>query len=217
MIIYYITKKPKKFAISNDLENDSNEHDNIDYWIEYLQSIKVDESFLLDSNMWLSDQCLGSAMQILYVDKLQSLGYEQHTYAIIGKKCTCVKKCLQHIFINNNHWILVKIHMSTPNLHYKIYDSHMPMMKKLLGNTIQLLCKLINVNKLLYTNANVMQQIDNSSCCVFTIAYATDIAFVFDPEKSQYVLTQMQTNLQNSINKTINNRYIFPFPKYELI
>jgi hypothetical protein len=34
-------------------------------------------------------------MQILYVEKLQSLGYEQHTYAIIGKKCTCVKKCLQ--------------------------------------------------------------------------------------------------------------------------
>jgi len=152
-------------------------------------------------------------MQILYVEKLQSLGYEQHTYAIIGKKCTCVKKCLQHIFINNDHWILVKIHMSTPNLHYKIYDSHMPMMKKLPSDTIQLLCKLIHVNNLLYTNANVMQQIDNWSCNVFTIAYVTNIAFGFDAEKSQYVLTQMQTNLQNSIN----NRYIFPFPKYELI
>jgi hypothetical protein len=39
----------------------------------------------------------------------------------------------------------------------------------------------------------------------------------FDPEKSQYVLTQMQKKLQNSINNTINNGYIFPFPKYELI
>jgi hypothetical protein len=58
-----------------------------------------------------------------------------------------------------------------------------------------------------------MQLIDNSSWSVFTIAYATVIAFGFDPEKSQYVLTQMQKNLQNSIN----NRYIFPFPKYELI
>jgi len=28
-----------------------------------------------------------------------------------------------------------------------------------------------------YTYANVMQQIDNSSCDVFTIAYAKDIAF----------------------------------------
>jgi hypothetical protein len=198
-------------VISNDLENNSNEYDNIDYWIEDLQSIKVDESIFLDSNRWLSDQYLRSVMQILYVEKLQSLGYKQHTYAIIGKKCTCVKKCLQHIFINNDHWILVKIHMSTPNLHYKIYDSHMPMMKKLPSDTIQLLCKLINANNLSYTNANVMQQIDNSSCNVFTIAYAADIAFGFDPEKSQYVLTQMQTNLQNSINKT--KQQIHPFPK----
>jgi hypothetical protein len=93
----------KNIVISNDLENDSNEYDNIDYWIEDLQSIEVDESILLHSNGWLSDQYLGSAMQILYVEKLQSLEHEQHTYAIMGKKCTCVKKCLQHIFINNNH------------------------------------------------------------------------------------------------------------------
>ncbi len=63
----------------------------------------MDENILLDPNKWLSDQHLRSAMQILYVEKLQSLGYEQHTYATIGKNGTCVKKCLQHIFINNVH------------------------------------------------------------------------------------------------------------------
>jgi hypothetical protein len=134
-------------------------------------------------------------MPILYVGKLQSLGYEQHTYAIIGKNCTCIKKCFQHIFINNNHWILIKIHMIIPNLHCTIYDSHMPKMKKLPSNTILLLCKLINVNNLLYTYANVIQQLDNSSCDVFTRAYATDIAFGFDLKKIQYVLTQMRTHL----------------------
>jgi hypothetical protein len=123
-----------------------------------------------------------------------------------------VKKWFQHIFINNNHKILVKIHMSTLNLCCTIYDSHMPITKTLLSNIVQLLCKLIHVNNLLYTYVNVMQQIDNSSCpCVFTIAYATNIAFGFDREKSQYVLTKMQTHLGNSIN----NIYIFPFPKYE--
>jgi hypothetical protein len=39
-----------------------------------------------------SNQHLGNAIQIFYVKKLQSLGYEQHTYAIIRKKCRCVKK-----------------------------------------------------------------------------------------------------------------------------
>jgi hypothetical protein len=67
----------------------------------------------------------------------------------------------------------------------------MSMMKKLPSDTVQLLCKLIDVNNLLYTYANVMQQIDNSSYDVFTIAYAIDIMFGFDPKKYQYVLTEM--------------------------
>jgi hypothetical protein len=149
------------------------------------------KNIFFDPNGWLSDPHFKSVIEILYVEKIQSLGYEQHTYAIVEKKCKCVKKCLQHIFINNNHGILVKIHMSTFNLHCTIYNTHMPRMKKLPSDTIQLLCKLINVDNLLYTYANAMQQIDNSSCGVFTIAYATDIAFRFDPEKFQYVLTQM--------------------------
>jgi hypothetical protein len=91
------------FAISSDSKNNSNEYDSIDYWIENLQLTKIDDNILLDPNGWLNDQHLGSAMQILYVEKLQSLGYEQHTDAIIGIKCTCVKKCLQDMFINNDH------------------------------------------------------------------------------------------------------------------
>jgi hypothetical protein len=65
----------------------------------------------------------------------------------------------------------------------------------------------------LVTYANVMQQINNSSCDVFTITDAPNIIFEFDVKKSQHVLTQMQTHLRN----TIHNRFIFPFPKYELI
>jgi hypothetical protein len=37
-------------------------------------------------------------MQTLYVKKLQSLGYKQHTYAIIGRKMyVCQKKFSTHI------------------------------------------------------------------------------------------------------------------------
>ncbi len=92
--------------------------------------------YSFDSNGWLSDQHQGSAMQILYVEQLQSIGYEQHIYAIIRKKCRSIKKCLQHIFINNNHWILVKFHMSTPILHCTTNNSHMPMTKKLLNDIV---------------------------------------------------------------------------------
>jgi hypothetical protein len=81
--------------------------------------------------------------------------------------------------------------MSTPNLYYIIYNSHIPMMKKLPNDKIQLLCKFINVSNLLYTYLNVMQQIYNSSCGVFIIECRTGIRFGFNLEKSQYVLTQM--------------------------
>ncbi len=99
--------------------------------------------------------------------------------------------------------------MLTPNLRYTIYNSHMPMKLFFTNNTIQLLCKLINVNNLLYTYANVMQQIDNSSCDVFTIAYAIDIVFGFDFKKFQHVLIEMQTHLRNAIN----NIHIIPSQK----
>jgi hypothetical protein len=64
----------------------------------------------------------------------------------------------------------------------KLFISPHKKMKKLPSYTIQLLCKLINVNNLLYTHANVMQQINNLSHGVFTITYATDIVFGFDPK-----------------------------------
>jgi hypothetical protein len=38
-------------------------------------------------------------MQTLYIKKLQSLGYEQHTYAIIGRKCMFIKK----VFLTHTH------------------------------------------------------------------------------------------------------------------
>jgi hypothetical protein len=63
---------------------------------------------------------------------------------------------------------------------------------------------------LLYAYAHVMQQLDNSSCGLFTIAYAPDIAFEPNPEKSIYNEPQMQSHLHNNINNTT----ISPFPKY---
>ncbi len=63
---------------------------------------------------------------------------------------------------------------------------------------------------LLYSYANVMQQLDSSSCGLFTIAYATNITFELNLEKSIYNVPQMQSHLHNNIN----NKTISPFPKY---
>jgi hypothetical protein len=50
-------------------------------------------------------------------------------------------QCIQHIFISNNHWILVQIHASIRDLYHKIYDSNTLTMKKLPNDTMQLFIK----------------------------------------------------------------------------
>ncbi len=59
-------------------------------------------------------------------------------------------------------------------------------MKRLVDDTIQLLNNKINFKHLLYTYANVMQQLDNLSYEVFIITYVVEIAFGFNLEQSIY-------------------------------
>ncbi len=82
-----------------------------------------------------------------------------------------VRKSFQHVFINNNHWILIKINTFALDSHCTIYYSKIPLTQILLHETIQLFFKLTNVEELLYKYANVMQQIDSSSHCLFIIMY----------------------------------------------
>jgi hypothetical protein len=57
---------------------------------------------------------MGAGMQIFYENQLKHQGYEEHSYAT---------NSLQHLFINENYWILALIQPN--NIHYQaiIYDS----------------------------------------------------------------------------------------------
>jgi hypothetical protein len=63
---------------------------------------------------------------------------------------------------------------------------------------------------LLYSYANVMQQPNNSSCELFTIAYATHITFGLNQEQFIYHVPRVRSHL----HKNINNETISPFLKY---
>ncbi len=58
----------------------------------------------------------------------------------------------------------------------------------------------MNIQHLNYTYANVMQQLDQPSCGLFTIAYVVDIAFNIDVQKSNYIVNEMRQHL-NFIKK----------------
>ncbi len=75
-----------------------------------------------------------------------------------------INKSLQHVFINKNHCILVKIYTSTPNSQCKVYDSKiLPLTKTLPHDIIQLFLKLTNVEQFFYKFAKfiIMQQISH--------------------------------------------------------
>jgi hypothetical protein len=143
------------------INNHSNNHiiDDvvINYWQKKFQLTKNDKNIFFNPIGWLNNQHLVAAMHMLYIQKLQSLCYQQHTYAIIKTTNRYLNNCLQHVFINNNHWILIKMHASSPNMHCTIYDSNALMMKKLSHDTIWLSTNVINVKHLLYKYANVVQ------------------------------------------------------------
>ncbi len=140
---------------------------------------------------WLNDQHMAIAMQMLYVQKLGLLEYQQHTYAIIGTIDSYLSKCLQHIFINNNHWPFVHIHATTQDLHCIIYDSNTLKTKELPNDIVKLLIKVINVKHLLYMYAIVMQHLNGLSCQIFKITYATNITFALNLEQSIYIIPKM--------------------------
>jgi hypothetical protein len=68
----------------DDLGNNNIDNNIIDYWHEEFHLLKNDKNIFFNLNGWLNDQYLTTTMQILYVQKLQLFGYQQHTYTIIG-------------------------------------------------------------------------------------------------------------------------------------
>jgi hypothetical protein len=116
-----------------------------------------------------------------------------------------LNNCFQHVFINNNHWILIKIHASIPNYIALIIWFRYIHNEKISYDTIQLLTNIINIEHLLYTYVNMMQQIDDSFSDFFTIIYVTDIAFGLNLEQYIYNVTQMWFHSHNNIiNKNIS-------------
>jgi hypothetical protein len=88
--------------------------------------------------------------------------------------------------------------------------------KILCENTTLKISKLLNIDHLNYIYANVMQQpdlssCDHSSCGLFVIAYAIDIAFNLNVEKSKYVVFQMRQHLRNCLDTQLL------FLKYDIL
>ena len=64
-----------------------------------------------------------------------------------------------------------------------------------------------------YKYANDLQQPDSSSCGVFALVYAIDIAFFKNPETSIYIILDIRHHLRNCITQS----KLMPFPKQNMM
>jgi hypothetical protein len=90
-----------------------------------------------------------------------------------------------------------------------LYASKILHEKKNGGYTKLKRSELMNIQHVNYTYANVMQQPNQSSCALFTVAYVVDIAFNIDVQKSNYIINEMRQHLYFIKNM----KYIIYFPK----
>jgi glucuronate isomerase len=73
-------EKNKHLVIINDSIDNNIDNNIINYYHEEFQLTKNDENIIFNPNEWLNNQHLTITMQVLYVQKLQLFGYQQHTY-----------------------------------------------------------------------------------------------------------------------------------------
>jgi hypothetical protein len=91
-------KIEKTMETNDELDDATTDENVIHYRHEESQLTEEDETIRLHQNGWLNDQHMGTVMQMLYINKLQSTKYEQHTYAIIGRINRIINKTPRDTF-----------------------------------------------------------------------------------------------------------------------
>jgi hypothetical protein len=155
----------------------------------------------MDNIARLRSQHINVAMKVLFETKLQHQGYESHQYSIYYENKRFENKCLQCLHENKNHWILVALNPSNTYMPCILHDLKTSHDKILCANTKIKINELINIDNFNYIYTNVMQQHDQSSCDLFGIAYATNIAFNINVKKSKYAISKMRQHYKKKLLK----------------
>ena len=187
--------------------------DNFD-WSKDLSLSRRDEEELLWPNAWLTNMNMNDAFILLHRAKFQQINYKPHRYSFIETNAIYHKQYMQYINIHGNHWILCHIQPSSKHMHSTIYDSMIPSNRILDSNIVSKLKRVLNIqDNIHYKYVNVPQQSYSSSCGLFMIAYATNIAFNISPLQSNYNIAMMRSHLHTCLCIFV----MTPFPTHSLI
>lgn len=166
---------------------------------------------LQDSNGWLEDAHVTGAFTIIYNKHLSHniYGMPHYNLSAANDDNFAWRFKIQHINIENSHWICALIEkLGFNRFKIVIYDSLNPTV--LSSQTKSFLDKFLGKDCYNLEFAYVQRQTDNSSCGLFAIAFAVELALNHeDADLLHFDIARMRNHLQNCLY----NRWFTPFPK----
>ena len=173
----------------------------------------ADKKAVLSPDKWLSDDVINAAQSLLAQVNPGIKGYQN---TLLGQKANGFssledgEKFIQILHVMSSHWLTVSNLKTGNNNEAIVYDS---MYGKSLPRRVQLnVCSLMrkfSIQKIRFLISNVQQQSDGSSCGVFAIAFATELAHNLNPSICNFNDEAMRQHLCNCLE----SKKLTPFPK----
>ena len=156
----------------------------------------------------MGDEHLNAAMDILWHSKLSHKGFQRSIYSTKQNK-SVTHPCLQQLFVRGNHLVLA---FMNPQQNYCIlYDLARHLSHHGFAEHTMLLQRAINIEETRMEWAEVQQQShDGSSCGLYVIVYAIDIANDIDPKDVKYDEKSMRLHLLYCLDRDM----LKPFPRF---
>ena len=166
---------------------------------------------LRDPYGWLEDAHITGAFSILFIKHLRQNFYGMPHYSLQAANDDdfAWKFKIQQINIENSHWVCALIEqLSSKRFKVVIYDSLLP--KVLSRQSKSFLDKFLGEGCYNVEFAYVQRQIDNSSCGLFAVAFAVELALNHnEADVLHFDIARMRNHLENCLI----NRWFTPFPK----
>jgi len=159
------------------------------------------------SGSWLDDQIIKTSMDILTNQYPMLRGFHNTLFGVNLSFPVTKPPFIQILHVHNNHWITVEA--VTMNF-VRVYDS--------LYNSTDISAQM-QIAALIRTPEPVIEldiqqtqfQVGSSDCGLFSIAYATDLAYGNNPAAYRYKQELFRSHLEISL---CNNK-LLPFPSIE--
>ena len=177
-------------------------------WISKLDLSLEEKRILNAPHEWLNDKIIDACQQLLREQTSDKIGGFQTTLLKNGYRFHHVEgPFVQILHVHGNHWVTVS-NISCPSGCINVYDSLYNYVKR---DTKLQICSFTRPSekKITFRLVNMQKQLDSSSCGLFAMANAVELANGNDPASCTFQLSQMRRHVIECFELGV----MHPFPQ----